>query len=213
MKSVFLIAMCFLWPFAAFAQGDASREGLSESLQRVHLSRGGELNLLVSKRVGATPDIAVLLFPGYPGILKLREEGGVPTYGLAGNFLMRARRFLNSDRVFTVAVDCPVDQWTACDDAYRSSTRHAADILDVIASVRSAQGARKVYIMGTSYGTVSTSFLAKALEENLDGAIHTATFTDPRLGRKAMAGTWPHLTGPKPSCPSCSFITRTTPVT
>jgi pimeloyl-ACP methyl ester carboxylesterase len=180
---VFWLAL-FFWCFTVNAQGDALRTGLTESLQRVSLSRGVALNVMVSKHVDASPDIAVLLFPGYPGILRLREEGGVVAHDLAGNFLMRARRFLNSDRVFTVAVDCPEDQLTACDDAYRVSPRHASDIREVVAAVKSVHGARKVYILGTSYGTVSTSYLAQALEGRIEGAIHTATFTDPGFGGK-----------------------------
>lgn len=185
MKLGALLMVLFLWTCAALAQGDVAREGLSESLLRVPLARGGALNVMVSRRAGATPDVAVLLFPGYPGILKLREEGGRVAYDLAGNFLMRARRFLNTERVFTVAVDCPDDELASCDDAYRASPRHAADILNVVAAVRSALGAHNIYLMGTSYGTVSSSFLARALEGRIDGAIHTATFTDPRFGAKS----------------------------
>lgn len=174
-----------MWVSVALAQGDASRAGLTESLQRVPLARGATLNVMVSKREGANPDIALLLFPGYPGILRLREEGGTVAYDLAGNFLMRARRFLNSERVFTVAVDCPDDELATCEDAYRASPRHATDILEVVDAVRSVHGARKVYIMGTSYGTVSTSFIAKALDGRIDGAIHTSTFTDPKLSARS----------------------------
>lgn len=183
--SILLTSFCLLVSHAT-AQSGTGSEGLSESVHRVPLSRGGDLNVLVSKRAGATPDIAVLLFPGYPGILKLREAAGSPTFDLAGNFVIRARRFLNTGKVFTVAVDCPVDRWDACDDAYRSSSEHSADIMNVITSVKAAYGAQHIYILGTSYGTVSSSFLARALGSEIDGAIHTATFTDPRSDRKAL---------------------------
>jgi serine aminopeptidase S33 family len=187
MKTAIFTALLHFLLFvpSAMAQSGSANEGLTESVHRISLSRGGDLNVLVSKRTGTSPNVAVLLFPGYPGILKLRETAGAPTYDLAGNFVIRARRFLNSEKVFAVAVDCPVDQWNACDDAYRSSSQHAADIRDVIASVKAAHGAQHVYILGTSYGTESSSFLALALGAEIDGAIHTATFTDPGSGRKA----------------------------
>jgi hypothetical protein len=186
MKTSITIALSFLTLLAstALAQPTTASDGLTESFFRVRLSRGGDLNILINKRTGSNPDIAVLLFPGYPGILKLKEEAGSVTYDLAGNFLIRARRFLNSDKTFTVAVDCPVDQWTACDDAYRSSKQHAADITDVITAVKTTYGAQQVYVAGTSYGTVSSSFLASALGSKIEGAIHTATFTDPRARRQ-----------------------------
>jgi len=185
-RAFIILLYMVLLPLIAVAQGNVASEGLTESLYRVRLARGSELNVLVSKRIGTNPEIAVLLFPGYPGILRLKEEAGSVTYKLAGNFLIRARRHLSSDKVFTVAVDCPADQWNACGDAYRSSNQHAADIADVITAIKSEYGARQVYIAGTSYGTVSTSFLAGLLGDKIDGAVHTATLTDPPRGVMAV---------------------------
>jgi pimeloyl-ACP methyl ester carboxylesterase len=176
---------------AAAAQGLAS-EGLVEVHHAIPLPRGTQLDVVVSRRKDAMPATAVLLFPGYPGILRIRNEGGSPAFDLGGNFLVRARRHLNAEDVFTVLVDCPVDQRTACGDAYRSSPQHAEDIGRLVRFVRSELGAGQVYLLGTSYGTVSTAFLARALGAEIDGAIHAAAFTDPRPGRNshgtAMAG-------------------------
>jgi pimeloyl-ACP methyl ester carboxylesterase len=166
-------------PCAAQGSGSVANQGLTESLHRVALKRGVDLNLLVNQRIGTSPSIAVLLFAGYPGILQLREEGGALVHGMGGNFLIRARRFLNTDQVFTVAVDCPMDEWNHCGDLYRTSAQHVGDVAEAIAAIREKYGARQVYVVGTSYGTVSTSFLAAALEGQIDGAIHTATMTDP----------------------------------
>jgi pimeloyl-ACP methyl ester carboxylesterase len=179
-----------VWPilafFAAFtavsapvwAQGTGASEGLTESLLRVKLARGVDLNLLVSQRTGTQATIAALLFAGYPGILKLREEEGKVVTEMGGNFLIRARRFLNTDQVFTVAVDCPADQQSTCGDLYRSSAQHVADIAEVVVAIKQNYAARQVYLVGTSYGTVSTSFLALGLGQKIDGAVHTATMTD-----------------------------------
>lgn len=170
---------------AAQAQNPRASEGLTEQVHTVRLARGTELRLLVSKRTGTQPAVGVLVFPGYPGVLRIREENGAVVHGLGGNFLVRARRFLNTDKVFTVLVDCPVDEWNLCGDAYRSSARHAADIAEVAGAAKSSLGAQRVFLVGTSYGTVSTSLLARGLEGKIDGAVHTATFTDPGLGREA----------------------------
>jgi pimeloyl-ACP methyl ester carboxylesterase len=197
------LAATALWPTPAAAQRPppATSAGLTESIHTVTLARGGELRLLVSRREGTRADTAVLLFAGYPGVLRLREEAGAPAYELAGNFLLRARRFLNTEQTFTVAVDCPLDRWESCGDTYRHSAQHAADVADVVAAVRQALGAKKVVIVGTSYGTVSTAYLAGALAGRIDGAVHTASFTDPR-GRNAhgapMAGfDWTRATTPQ----------------
>ena len=169
----------------ARAQAPQAAEGLSETLHTVRLARGTELNLQVSRRDGTTPTTAVLLFAGYPGVLRIRSENGVLRHDLAGNFLLRARRFLNTAQTFTVLVDCPVDRHEHCDDDYRSSADHVADIAAVVEAVRANFGARQVYLVGTSYGTVSSSFLARGLAGKIDGAVHTATFTDPRRQRNA----------------------------
>ena len=66
-----------------------ANEGLVETVLRVPLARGSEISVLVSQRTGTTPHTAVLLFPGYPGILRLSEEAGVPVFGMGGNFLIR----------------------------------------------------------------------------------------------------------------------------
>lgn len=174
-------------PVPSWAQPRSAREGLSETVQTLRLPRGTDLSLLVNQRLGSQPSIAVLLFAGYPGVLRLREVGGEAVHELGGNFLIRARRFLNTDDVFTVAVDCPHDQWHDCGDRYRSSGQHAQDVGHAVAAIKSRWGARQVYVVGTSYGTVSTAYLARALADppnrdpatRIDGAIHTATMTDP----------------------------------
>ena len=186
-----MAALLFALAFAApgvQAQGAGAREGLTEILLPVRLTRGVDLNLLVSQRTGTQPATAVLLFAGYPGILNLRLDNGAVLSDMGGNFLIRARRHLNSDKVFTVAVDCPTDQLKHCDDTYRSSAQHVADIAEAVDAVKARFGAHQVYLAGTSYGTVSTSFLALGLAGRVDGAIHTATMTEmPRRGGHGLA--------------------------
>jgi hypothetical protein len=176
-----LLLSCLLLLLNPVARADEAKatEGLIETFHAVPLKRGSVLNILVDKRKGEMPTTAILLFPGYPGVLNLKNAGGNITYDLSGNFVIRARRFLNNDSNFTVMVDCPMDKLSSCDDRYRSSAEQAADVSDVIAAVRKEFGAQKVYILGTSYGTVSSSFLARNLSGQIDGAIHTSTFTDP----------------------------------
>ena len=73
------LAIC---PFAR-AQNRAA-EGLSELVLRIPLARGTEISVLLSQRIGAAPSTAILLFAGYPGILRLREEAGLPVFGMGG---------------------------------------------------------------------------------------------------------------------------------
>ena len=182
LASALLVGACF-----AQTAGSGASEGLTETVHRVRLARGAELAALVSRRADTTATTAVLLFAGSPGILRLREENGVIVNDMGGNFLIRARRHLNTPQVFTVAVDCPSDQHHACDDRYRTSSEHVADAAALISSLKTQFGARQIYLAGTSYGTVSTSFLALVFSDGaaggantvIDGAVHTATMTEP----------------------------------
>ncbi|CAG9175376.1 hypothetical protein LMG23992_02942 [Cupriavidus laharis] len=159
--------------------------GLEESVTTVALPGGSDLSVVVSKQPASKPAVAALLFPGYPGVLRVQNDAGKPSFQLRGNFLVRARRHLVSDKMLTVMVDCPRARWESCDDAYRTSDQYAQDIGAVIDKVKADYGVSKVYVVGTSYGTVSSAFLALKLGGRIDGAVHTATFTDPRTGRQA----------------------------
>ena len=51
----------------------------------------------------------IALFPGYPGIMKLREESGQPRFEQRGNFLVRSRRHWLDGETLVVVVDAPSD--------------------------------------------------------------------------------------------------------
>jgi len=176
-----IIAVCAYVLCCAHAQAQEVAQP-EEQFASIALARGTELPILVSKQPGSHPDIAVLLFAGYPGILHLRNNNGAIAYDLRGNFLIRARRHLLNEHIYTVMVDCPKDQWTSCDDRYRTSDQHAQDIATVIDKLKSDFGAEKVYLLGNSYGTESSSFLALKLGSKIDGAIHSSTFTNSSSG-------------------------------
>ncbi|RDK12088.1 alpha/beta hydrolase [Cupriavidus lacunae] len=178
-----------LWLACVSLMAIAQDAGLEERLVTVPLGAGSDLNLVVSKLPGSQPQVAALLFPGYPGVLKVQvAAGGAPGYQLRGNFLVRARRHLVSDKVLTVMVDCPTARWEHCDDAYRTSDQYAQDIGAAIDKLKADLGVSKIYLVGTSYGTVSSAFLALKLAGRIDGAVHTATFTDPRVGKGLSHG-------------------------
>jgi len=169
------VALC-LWVHPAKAQSSEANEGLEERIVAAPLPRGAEIRGLVSKRIGSTPDRIALLFVGSPGILHLRDENGVAHFDLKGNFLARARRHLNDDSIMTVLVDCPTDEWNGCDAAYRRSAQYAEDVAALIAALLKDFGSKPVYVVGTSFGTVSSANLARRLGASLAGAVHTATF-------------------------------------
>lgn len=159
----------------AFAQAEGASDGLQERMINVSLLRGAEIRGLVSKRVGSNPDHVALLFVGSPGILHLKEVDGAPQYEMKGNFVARARRHLNDNTVMTVLVDCPTDQWESCGPDYRRSAQHAEDVGALMAALTKELGPVTFYVVGTSFGTVSTANLARNLP-GLAGAVHTSSF-------------------------------------
>lgn len=177
-----------------------ANEGLEEHIVTAPLPRGAEIRGLVSKRIGSTPDRIALLFVGSPGLLHLRDENGTPNFDVKGNFLARARRHLNDDSVMTVLVDCPTDEWDGCDATYRRSAQYAEDITALISALLKELGPKPVYVVGTSFGTVSSANLARRLGSSLAGAVHTATFagTSQHAFESGMSGfDWEQATVPQ----------------
>jgi len=172
-------------------EGPAASEGLAPTLVTAKLARGAEIAGLLNIRIGTAADTLVLLFPGSPGILRFEPAAGAVVRTLAGNTLVRARRHLTQEGVATLLVDCPNDQWEkGCKADYRHSPLHAADIAALVAAARQTRPFARVYAVGHSYGTVSTSYLARTLPD-LAGAVHVGTIggTSNFARNNAMADT------------------------
>jgi hypothetical protein len=104
----------------------------------------------------------VLLFPGHPGIMQVREEKGQPRYGLSGNFLIRSRRHWLDDETLLVSVDAPSDQWHFFNQMFRETPRYGADIAALVEEVSKRYGGvRDWTFIGTSEGSVSAFHAAR----------------------------------------------------
>lgn len=103
----------------------------------------------------------VALFPGAPGIIKLREENGQPQFGLRGNFLVRSRRHWLDDETLVVVVDAPSDEWARFTHGFRESPRYGADVAALLKEVGRRFGVEDWTLVGTSEGTVSAFHAAR----------------------------------------------------
>ncbi len=187
-----LAALSLLVAKQGFAQWDAwyaASKAPHEEVQQIIVRDGVVEPVLVSR---ASPDqqpkYLLLLFPGHPGIMKLREENGRIVFDLLGNFLLRARRHLVDAETATVSVDAPTDEYCCFEDRFRLGERHATDIGKVIDTLKSRFPESRIYLVGTSNGTVSVASLAARLPDKIDGAILTASAT-------AALGRAPYLSG------------------
>ena len=169
----------------AFAQSTAVPEhavGLKEQLISVELSPRIQQQGLLSLAANSTvPTRLAVLFPGYPSVVRPVVEGQSMTSSkLSGNFLIRSRRHLATDAIATLVVDCHSDSGDYCSSAYQASSKRHQDVLKLIQEVKKQYPSiQEIWAIGTSMGTVSSSFALNHEPSIYAGAIHTASITEP----------------------------------
>ncbi|MBU0729407.1 MAG: lysophospholipase [Proteobacteria bacterium] len=125
-------------------------------------------------------DTALLYFRGYPGIARIKSVADKQPN--LQPFMRMNQRFFAKEGIALVIMDCPTDQWgisggqpTGCLDSYRSSKEHADDVRSIIAKLRDEHGISRIFVMGHSFGTISSRWLAKNLGNEISGSIHSAS--------------------------------------
>jgi hypothetical protein len=104
---------------------------------------------------------AAALFPGHPGIMRLREEDGAIKFELGGNFLVRARRWWLDEETLVVVVDAPSDEWNTFSQDFRTTGRYGADIAALLQEVARQYPVQDWTFVGTSEGSVSAFHAAR----------------------------------------------------
>jgi hypothetical protein len=148
----------------------------------VKVRRGVTIKYLALVKPKTTPRAAVILYAGGNGLLSLQPNGSIGTT-LSGNFLVRSRDLFVQRNLFVAVVDTP--NQVAIDGNVRLSAQYAQDNAHVIADVRDRIDGGKVWLVGTSTGTMSAASIAARLprvapptKDNLrrpDGIVLTAT--------------------------------------
>ena len=168
-------------------------QGLKEELITVDLSGTKKQAGIFSTKIGSDKPIKLaVLLPGYPSVVRPVMENGVMTSSkLTGNFLIRARRFLADDSVATLIVDCQSESGDYCSSGYQASKERQEDVDKLIAEVKKrTPSIGDVWLVGTSMGTISSSFMPLHNPTAYSGAIHTAAITEPyaRNSYKELGG-------------------------
>jgi hypothetical protein len=170
---------------SASAQSTTTPEhaiGLKEQLISVELSPGIQQQGVLSLAANSTvPTRLAVLFPGYPSVVRPVVEGRSMTSSkLSGNFLIRSRRHLATDAIATLIVDCHSDSGDYCSSSYQASSKRHQDVLKLIQEVKKQYPSiQEIWALGTSMGTVSSSFALTHEPSIYKGAIHTASITEP----------------------------------
>ncbi|WP_353202192.1 hypothetical protein [Polynucleobacter sp.] len=133
-------------------------------------------------------DTALMFYRGWSGIANIKTEND---WKRNLNYLQNNTDLFAQTGIALVVMDCPSDENRiapgntplACNDDYRSSMKHADDAKKIMAVLKEKYGIIKFYIMGHSYGTISSKWLAKNLGNEIMGSIHSAaqTVASPRM--------------------------------
>lgn len=132
----------------------------------------------------AKPEVAAILFNGGEGVIGLREKG-IPQPG--ANFLVRTRARFVARGIPVALIDVPSDS-RGMSDRFRMSRRHFDDIESVANDLQKRFPGTRLFLIGTSRGTVSAAYAGAALAPRLAGVVLTSSlFSAPRDG-SALAG-------------------------
>jgi pimeloyl-ACP methyl ester carboxylesterase len=157
---LFLAAALAAVPWAAQAQDDPN---LAHPHRVITVQRDG---YAISALATHLPDAkafkyGIALFPGHPGILRLREEGARPRFELGGSFLVRSRRHWLDEETLVLVVDAPSDHWDSFRQEFRESPRYGADIAALLTRAARDFGIADWTFVGTSEGSVSAFHAAR----------------------------------------------------
>jgi len=157
-------------------------QGLKEVLIVVELNETKKQAGVFSTKTGVEqPTKLAVLLPGSPSVVRpVVENGSMVSSKLTGNFLIRARRWLADETIATLVVDCQSESSDECTSSYQASKERQQDVQKLINEVKKqTPSIKEVWLIGTSMGTVSSSFMPTYDPQAYAGAIHTATITEP----------------------------------
>jgi hypothetical protein len=150
-----------------FFQGAASA---SDELATATLSSGETFSYILTTRSPGKIAYGVILMPGGPGRVGPRMEGPKLVFAGAGNFLIRSREIFADPQFVAASTD---------------ATTTPDRILAIVRDLDRRYGRISIYVIGTSRSTESTMALAKPLDGQVAGFVHTSSMNgisgfDPR---------------------------------
>ncbi|HET7854715.1 MAG TPA: hypothetical protein VFM04_09695 [Candidatus Methylomirabilis sp.] len=161
--------------------GHAQREPSPGTDHVVTVKRNGYTisGLVTHLQDAKTFKYAIALFPGHPGIMRLREENGQPKFELGGNFLVRSRRHWLDEETLVVVVDAPSDQWTTFSQQFRETPRYGVDVEALLKEIARRYSVVDWTFVGTSEGSVSAFHAARMNPQLVRRTILTASLFRP----------------------------------
>ena len=164
-----------------------SAQALSEEIVRLPSVDGAILPYLLSadRPESATePLIAAILFNGGEGVVGLIEKG-IPKPG--ANFLVRSRQLFVARGIPVAVIDVPSDS-RGMSDSFRRSQRHFDDIATVADDLQKRFPGTRLFLIGTSRGTVSAGYAGTALAQRLSGVVLASSLFNAGRAGSGLSG-------------------------
>ena len=155
-----LLAVVLLSALAAVAE-------TTEEVIRLPSADGAVQPYLLSRERDRDYHLAAILFTGGAGELGLLTRG-IPSPG--ANFLVRSRQLFVDQGIATAVIDAPSDQRTM-NDSLRMGGRHQDDVAAVLRDLQLRLPKVRVFLVGTSRGTVSAAYVGAALGSEPSGVV------------------------------------------
>jgi len=148
---------------------------------------GVTLSFFIANMGQVPPRAAALMLIGGGGGIRLRMEQGQVRFGQQ-NFLPRSRREFIAEGILPVILDNPSDHQSGAgiSDEFRASAEHTADLRAVIADVKRRHPGLPVFLVTTSRSTISAAYQARAIGDELAGAVLTSSLF--WIGRTPVLG-------------------------
>lgn len=163
----------------------------TEEVVTVPTRDGVTVAYLLVREPSATPKVVVVSFIGGLGVINLakRSASGPLKFGPTVNFLIRARaQFADADFADAI-VDAPSDLLPeGMHDEFRLGPQHARDIRAVVADVRKRFPEARIFLVGTSRGSISAAALGASLADIVQGVVLSSTVTNREKVGPALSG-------------------------
>ncbi len=173
MPGKFLVAVALvvyaLNPIIAFGQ---------TSQEIVRLKTRGDVEQAYWLLYQAAPvRVVAVLFTGGFGLLKLRStDSGVAWDKKGISYLVLNKDLFIDSETAVAIVDAPNDQWSiGYTPKFRKSDAHSTDVGNIVKDLRARFPQAKMFLVGTSQGTTSAAYTGKALGNEIDGIVLTAS--------------------------------------
>ena len=160
---------------------------LTEEIVAVETERGAlQPVLLVNDASGENPRAIAVMFPGNDGVVGLPASAADLTPGVS--FLVRTRQIFCDRDVGVAILDTPSDHARGLSDGFRMGSLHASDVRAVLRRLRARFPTTRMFLIGTSRGTLSAAHVARALGHDVDGVVLTSTVFSGSRRATGLAG-------------------------